>query len=197
MTWQKYIREYLQCLVQLLIGLPVHDESVRDDHLLQIVLIMSGDTEKVQVVALLIISDLEQDKPSIQLSAKNGWNRQSTKMHLITVKPLSPLVPGNTEPLNHLFIPHTRDWCFGGEGGASNTDWKARATCRLSKQAYCTWSTTTPWQVKKLSKIANTRVLSFTCKYEAMSAAVVSSCSVAEKCVRSHAHVLTEREEGL
>lgn len=95
--------------MQLLIGLPVHDESVRDDHLLQIVLIMSGDTEKVQVVALLIISDLEQDKPSIQLSAKNGWNRQSTKMHLITVKPLSPLVPGNTEPLNHLFIPHTRD----------------------------------------------------------------------------------------
>lgn len=110
MTWQKYIREYLQCLVQLLIGLPVHDESVRDDHLLQIILIMSGDTEKVQLVALLIISDLEQDKPSLQLSTKknNGWNRQSTKMHLITVKPFSPL--------NHLFIPHTRDWCFGGRG---------------------------------------------------------------------------------
>lgn len=120
MTWQKYIREYWQCLVQLLVGLPVHDESVGDDHLLQIVLIMSGDTEKVQLVALLIISDLEQDKPSLQLSAKNpqnGWNRQSTKMHLITVKPFSPLAPGNTEPLNHLFIPaHTWLMFWGGVG---------------------------------------------------------------------------------
>lgn len=42
----------------LLIGLPVHDESMRDDHLFQIVLIMPRDTEKVQIVALLVISDL-------------------------------------------------------------------------------------------------------------------------------------------
>lgn len=41
------------------ITLPVHDESMWDNHLVQIVLIMSGNTEKVQVVAFLIISYLE------------------------------------------------------------------------------------------------------------------------------------------
>ena len=46
----------------VLVYLPVHDESMGDDHLVQIVLIMSGHTEKVQVMALLIIGDLEQEE---------------------------------------------------------------------------------------------------------------------------------------
>ncbi len=58
----KYESDF-QCLVQQLwTGLPVHDEAVGDDHLVQVVLIMSGDTEKVQIVAFLIISDLEQEE---------------------------------------------------------------------------------------------------------------------------------------
>lgn len=52
-------RVLLRVVGQLLIGLPVHDESMGNDHLLQIVLIMSGDTEQVQFMALLIIRDLE------------------------------------------------------------------------------------------------------------------------------------------
>lgn len=46
----------------VLISLPVHDESMGDDHLVQIVLIMSRDTEKVQFMAFLIISDLKRCK---------------------------------------------------------------------------------------------------------------------------------------
>jgi len=54
----------------VLVGLPVHDESVRDDHLVQIVLIMFGDTEKVQIVALLIVSDLEQEEDNSSTQKK-------------------------------------------------------------------------------------------------------------------------------
>lgn len=61
----------LQCLVLLLTVSPVHDESMGDDHLVQIVFIMSGDAEEVQLMALLIISDLEHKKPSLQVSAKH------------------------------------------------------------------------------------------------------------------------------
>lgn len=42
--------------------LPVHDESVGDDHLLQVVLIMFRDAEKIQIVALLIIWYLQQSE---------------------------------------------------------------------------------------------------------------------------------------
>lgn len=45
--------------------LPVHDESVGDDHLLQVVLIMFRDAEKIQIVALLIIRYLQQ--------SEGGW----------------------------------------------------------------------------------------------------------------------------
>ena len=53
-------------------ALPVHDESMRDDHLVQIVLIMSRDAEKVQLVAFLIIGDLQREgkRHPIQLCAK-------------------------------------------------------------------------------------------------------------------------------
>lgn len=40
--------------------LPVHDESVGDDHLLQVILIMFRNAEKLQIVALLIIGYLQQ-----------------------------------------------------------------------------------------------------------------------------------------
>lgn len=40
-------------------SLPVHDESVGDDHFVQIVFVMSGDTEKTQIVAFLVIGDLK------------------------------------------------------------------------------------------------------------------------------------------
>lgn len=43
---------------------------MRDDHLLQIVLIVSGDTEEVQLVALLVVSDLEQGTASLQPGAE-------------------------------------------------------------------------------------------------------------------------------
>lgn len=63
MTRQKYERVSYSVLTLLLwTGLPVHDESMRDDHLVQVVLIMSGDTEKVQIMAFLIISDLEEEE---------------------------------------------------------------------------------------------------------------------------------------
>lgn len=42
------------------LGSPVHDEAMRDDHFVQIVLIMSGNTEEIQIVSLLIIRDLGQ-----------------------------------------------------------------------------------------------------------------------------------------
>jgi len=42
--------------------LPVHNESMGDDHLFQIVLIMSGDAEMFQIIAFLIISDLEEEE---------------------------------------------------------------------------------------------------------------------------------------
>lgn len=60
----------------LLIGSPVHDESMRDDHLVQIVLIMSGDAEKVQIVAFLIVSDLEEEEGEAISSTlrKHGWH---------------------------------------------------------------------------------------------------------------------------
>lgn len=41
-------------------GLPVHDKSVGNDHLLQVILIMFRDAEKIQIVALLIIGYLQQ-----------------------------------------------------------------------------------------------------------------------------------------
>lgn len=41
---------------------PVHDEAVGDDHFVQIVLVMSGDTEEVQIVSLLIIRDLGEEQ---------------------------------------------------------------------------------------------------------------------------------------
>lgn len=50
--------------------LPVHDEAVGDDHFLQVVLIMSGDAEKIQIVALLIIWYLPQ--------WEEGWCWQMT-----------------------------------------------------------------------------------------------------------------------
>lgn len=42
--------------------LPVHDESMGDDHFVQIVLVMPGHTEEVQIVALLVVGDLEVKK---------------------------------------------------------------------------------------------------------------------------------------
>lgn len=41
-------------------AIPVHDESMGDEHLLQIVLIMFRDTEMIQLVASLIVTDLER-----------------------------------------------------------------------------------------------------------------------------------------
>ena len=68
---------------------PVHDESMGDDHLLQVVLVVSGDAEEVQLVALLIIGDLEtRREPRLQLALTG----------LITVSE-------TLEPLNHLFTP--------------------------------------------------------------------------------------------
>lgn len=56
-------------MVLLLTGSPVHDESMGDDHLLQVVLVVSGDAEEVQLVALLIIGDLEtRREPRLQLA---------------------------------------------------------------------------------------------------------------------------------
>lgn len=40
------------------LALPVHNKSMWDDDFIQVVLIVSGDTEEVQFVALLVISDL-------------------------------------------------------------------------------------------------------------------------------------------
>ena len=82
-----------QCLVLLLIGSPVHDESVRDDHLLQIVLIVSGDTEQVQLVALLVVGDLEQGTASWHMTDKTA------------ISP--PYPPGGGAPL-HPRTPVTR-----------------------------------------------------------------------------------------
>lgn len=64
---------------QLLIGSPVHDESVGDDHLLQVVLVVSGDTEKVQFMALLIIRNLKENKPFLQLwfAATDAFNHSA------------------------------------------------------------------------------------------------------------------------
>lgn len=52
--------------------LPVHNESMGDDDFVQVVLIVSGDTEEVQFVALLIISDLEKTSGS----GRRGLNSQ-------------------------------------------------------------------------------------------------------------------------
>lgn len=41
-------------------GLPVHDKSVGNDHLLQVVLIMFRDAEQIQIVAFLIVGYLQQ-----------------------------------------------------------------------------------------------------------------------------------------
>lgn len=48
-------------------SIPVHDESMGDDHLLQIVLIMFRDTEVIQLVASLIVTDLERYKSRFQV----------------------------------------------------------------------------------------------------------------------------------
>lgn len=69
MTSQKYNRSVWWLVVLLLTGSPVHDESMGDDHLLQVVLVVSGDAEEVQLVALLIIGDLEtRREPRLQLA---------------------------------------------------------------------------------------------------------------------------------
>lgn len=74
---------------------------------------MSGDAEKVQLVALLIISDLEHKKPSLQVSAQHTALTHNVRQRRIWSQQ-AILAPGNTEPLNHLFTPaHT--WLrFGG-----------------------------------------------------------------------------------
>lgn len=79
-----------------------------NDHSIQIVLVVSGDTEEVQLMALLIISDLQQSTAIAQNSSalRFGKDHSPETRYRAQQKPSSP--PGNTEPLNHLFIPaHT------------------------------------------------------------------------------------------
>lgn len=77
---------------------------MRDDDFIQVVLIVSGDTEQVQLVALLIVSDL-------QTTSKLMWLTSSTeKLHPYNSSHQQQCsAPGDTaQPLNHLFIPaHT------------------------------------------------------------------------------------------
>lgn len=60
----------------LLFCLPVHDESMGNDHSIQIVLVVSGDTEEVQLVALLIISDLQQSTAIAQNSSALRFGKE-------------------------------------------------------------------------------------------------------------------------
>ena len=63
----------------LLIGSPVHDESMRDDHFFQIALIMSGDTEEVQIMPFLVIGNLEQEGADSAVRKTFGFDKKKKK----------------------------------------------------------------------------------------------------------------------
>lgn len=109
---------------------------MRDDDFIQVVLVVSGDTEEVQFVALLIISDLETTwGSSLRSSSKKAATALRFIQNIQHMNSKQSSVPGDTaQPLNHLFIPaHT--WPeVGGLGGIKryyNSDWEAPSTCSV------------------------------------------------------------------
>lgn len=79
---------------------------MRDDDFIQVVLVVSGYTEEVQFVALLIISDLETTSGSSLRSSTEKLQRHCDTSH--TSKHTKSSVRPLATPLNHLFIPaHT------------------------------------------------------------------------------------------
>lgn len=93
--------------------LPVHNESMGDDDFVQVVLIVSGDAEEVQLVALLIISDLETTSGS-------RLNNCAALRCIHTLSQTATRSRPMVTPLNlstTCSSPHTRDRSHGGGGG--------------------------------------------------------------------------------
>lgn len=116
----------------LLIGLPVHDKSMGDDHLFQIILIMPGDTEKVQLVAFLIIGDLQREEDIHSTLRKSGWHWQLTCSKDVFKSKGSFRFPLATlKPLDHLFITWLRRFGDKWTCGMSTHSWSGKDACHL------------------------------------------------------------------
>lgn len=92
-----------------------------DDDFIQVVLIVSGDTEEVQFVALLIISDLQTTSGSgAQLRAATALRFIHTTIEHTQsnchARPLVTLLNLSTTCLS----PHTRDRSQRGGGGGGH-----------------------------------------------------------------------------
>lgn len=167
-----------------------------NDHSIQIVLVVSGDTEEVQLMALLIISDLQQSTAIAQNSSALRFGKDHSPEHSRShPRPLATLNLSTT-----CLSPHTRDrrWRGGGRHQTLPTVIGKLLPPAVSPNwvgVHAAHSHTLASYRKNTQQIP-AGVPRLTCKYEAMTAAEESSCSVAEECARSHAHVPREMEEG-